>query len=619
MNRVTKILALGMLGVLTAASALRAQQVQATLSNDTVPVGQPVQLDVSVTGGQAKVPAQLTVDGLDIRQMGQSQNVQMSLGNGGFNAMTTTVYTYLVMPLREGTFTIPAITVNIGGGKTAKTAPQTLRVGPGGSGGGSMPVRPAIPAPQTQRPQTVPPQVQQMPPTQTQQGQDERPAFGSLIIPKKSAFVGEVVPVEMRFYIDEQYPFNAPRLPRLSGDGFTVMKMSEPVLRKQEVNGRLYNVVVCQTALIPAKAGTLTIPEATLDVEVQVPIRAPRGMDDLFSGLLGQPMSTREAVVKTEPEQLEAKALPRDGRPDDFSGAIGQFSMLSTASPKKTSAGDPVSLNVVVSGRGNFEAMGAPALADSEGWRTYPPKEKFEPSSGDLIGFNGKKNYEFMLLAKEDQTKTPEVKFAFFDPELGKYVELKNDAIAVNARGSSAGGGTQTAVASAATPIPTPQAAPSQPQPSVAQPGDELARNFAPAGFTPLFRQKEFLVANGAMALAWCAALVFALGRMASKSSFAHKSARRREAKQILHQMEGSEAAEFYQRAEDFIGLQLGGNITSDAHAALERSSQSEERKGALHDILARNQELKYSAGYSARGLDAEERNRVLDTLKTLL
>lgn len=605
-----------MLSLLTMASAIRAQQVQATLSNDSVSVGQPVQLDISVTGAQAKVPAQLTVDGLDIRQMGQSQNVQMSLNNGRFDATTTTVYTYLVMPLREGTYTIPAVAVNVGG-KALKTAPQTLRVGPGAGGGNGMPVRPAIPAPQTRPPQNVQPQVQQLPPTQTQQPQDDRPAFGTILIPKKSAYVGEVVPVEMRFYIDEQYPFNAPRLPRLSGDGFTVMKMSDPVLRKQEVNGRLYNVVVCQTALIPAKAGELTIPEATLDVEVQVPIRGPRGMDDLFSGLLGQSMSTREAVVKTQPEQLEAKALPREGRPDDFSGAIGQFSMLSTASPKKTSAGDPVSLNVVVSGRGNFEAMGAPTLADSEGWRTYPPKEKFEPNAGDVIGYNGKKNYEFMLLAREDQSATPEVNFAFFDPELGKYVELKNTAIAVNARGSSAGG-TQTAVASASTPAQQPQATPAQAAPSVPQPGDELVKNFAPAGFTPLFKQKEFLVANGVAALAWCAALVFAIGRIASRSSFAHKSALRREANGILRQMEGSEAAEFYQRAEDYIALQLGGIVTSDAHAALERSSLSDERKEAMRKILARNQELKYSAGYSAGGLDAEERKRVLDTLRTL-
>ena len=619
MNRATKLIALGTLSLLTAATALRAQQVQATLSNDTVSVGQPVQLDVSVTGGQAKVPAQLTVDGLDIRQMGQSQNVQMSLDNGRFNATTTTVYTYLVMPLREGTFTIPAIAVNVAGSKTLKTAPQTLRVASGvGGGGGSMPVRPAIPAPQTQRPQTVPPQVQQLPPAQTQQPQDDRPVFGTILIPKKSAYVGEVVPVELRFYVDEQYPCNAPLPPRLSGDGFTVMKMSDMKLRKQEVNGRLYNVAVFQTALIPAKAGMLTIPEATLPIEIQVPLRGTRDMADLLSGLMGQPMSVKETVVQTQPEELEAKALPREGRPEDFSGAIGQFSMLSTASPKKTSAGDPVSLNVVVSGRGNFEAMGAPTLAENEGWRTYPPKEKFEPTAGDVIGFNGKKNYEFMLLAREDQSKTPDVKFAFFDPEIGKYVELKNDAIAVNARGSSAAGNTQIAVASAATPTPAAQATPAQPAPSLPQPGDELAKNFAPAEYTSLFQQKEFLIANGAVAVAWCAALIFAIGRMASRSSLAHKSARRREAKQILHQMEGSEKTEFYQRAEEFIALQFGGIITSDAHAALERSSLSEERKEALREVLARNQELKYSAGYAPGGLDAEERKRVLDTLKTL-
>lgn len=615
MNSVTKKFTVWALGLLVMAVTVRAQDVQATLSNDVVAVGQPVELHITVATGAAKVPSKLTVDGLDIQQMGQSQSSQWTLSNQGLSVSTQIVYRYLVMPLREGTFTIPAVTVGLEGNKTQKTAPLTLRVGPGGSGGGyNMPVRPALPAPQTLPPQNVPPQVQQMPPPQKAQ-EDYRPAFGDIAIPKKTAYVGEVVPMELRFYVDEQYPFEPLQGPKVEGDGFTVGKISDPVLRKQEMNGRLYNVVVFQTALIPAKAGELTVTKATLPVSVQVPLRLPQDMQGAFSLFGRMPTQMQQELIESDPEKIEAKALPRDGRPADFSGAVGQFSMLSTASPKKTAAGDPVSLNVVVAGEGNFEAMGEPALAESEGWRMYPPKENFEARPGDMIGYGGKKTYEFMLLAREDQSKTPEVKFSYFDPKLEKYVELTNAQIAVSAKGSMPAS-SQTAVASAATSPPAAQAAP---EPTAPQPGDELVKNFTSAQFTPIFKQKKFLVANGVAAVAWCAALLFVVGRMASKSSYAQKSALRREAKQIYHEMEGSEAAEFYQRAEDLVALQLGGTVAGDAHAALERSSLSDERKEALRAILARNQELKYSAGFGAGSLGADERKQVLDTMKTLL
>ncbi|MEI8312032.1 MAG: BatD family protein, partial [Verrucomicrobiota bacterium] len=127
----------------------------------------------------------------------------------------------------------------------------------------------------------------------------------------------------------------------------------------------------------------------------------------------------REVTLKTKPVQIEVQPLPKDGRPEDFSGAVGKFSMEATVSPKKVSAGEPVNLKVAVSGQGNFEGMGAPALTGDEGWRSYPPSDKFQ--STDSIGFTGEKTFEFALIARQDQTRTPGARFSYFDPSTGKY------------------------------------------------------------------------------------------------------------------------------------------------------------------------------------------------------
>ena len=129
-------------------------------------------------------------------------------------------------------------------------------------------------------------------------------------------------------------------------------------------------------------------------------------MDDFFGGFFGNMMSSgdiRQITVPTQSAKLDVKPLPKEGRPDDFSGAIGQFSLQTSAAPKQAAAGDPISLNVTVSGRGNFDAMGSPVLLEADGWRTYPPGEKFEASPSDPIGFNGEKRFEYMLVAREDR------------------------------------------------------------------------------------------------------------------------------------------------------------------------------------------------------------------------
>ena len=69
--------------------------------------------------------------------------------------------------------------------------------------------------------------------------EESKVVFGDLIIPKKTIYVGEVVPVELRFYFDANYPVRLPDRPTFSGDGFTVMRFSKPIEKQQEVAGRV--------------------------------------------------------------------------------------------------------------------------------------------------------------------------------------------------------------------------------------------------------------------------------------------------------------------------------------------------------------------------------------------
>jgi hypothetical protein len=272
-------------------------------------------------------------------------------------------------------------------------------------------------------------------------------------------------------------------------------------------------------------------------------------------------------------------------------------------------------LNVAVSGRGNFDAMGAPVLLEADGWRTYPPGEKFEASQSDSIGFNGEKRFEYMLLAREDRSKTPVAELSFFDPSLEKYVTIRSSPIAVTAKGGAAD---QSAVA-AATPGPQPDATPASAAPVPED--DQLASDFAPASFTSFAITRRFFLVNGALAVAWSVVLLFGLGRMAAASSFAKQSAARRSNRNLLRKMEDPRCGpeQFFQTAKQFVNACLAENgSTSDVRDLLENSRASDQTKSALRNVLNRYDEWKYSASNAPPRLDEAERREILNQLKGL-
>src|SRR5688500_6139848 len=71
--------------------------VTATLNNSSTVVGQPVQLQIKVTGSaSARPPGAISAEGLDIRYSGQSQ----LLKGRNFNFTYSFMYNYTVMPLK---------------------------------------------------------------------------------------------------------------------------------------------------------------------------------------------------------------------------------------------------------------------------------------------------------------------------------------------------------------------------------------------------------------------------------------------------------------------------------------------------------------------------------------
>jgi hypothetical protein len=591
MNKIAAILTF--LFLLLAGPELLAQEATAGLSSPATQVGRPVEMVITVRDARdADVPQTIDVPGLRIVLQGRSNRVEMN----NFQITTSVTFTYAVVPERAGEFDIPAVEVRAGG-RSLSTNPLRLEVldsgirpQPGG--------QPSSPLQSFADPRGVP---------QT----EGLPFFGELVLSKKKAWVGEPVPAELRYYFLSNIGGEVGDRPNLAGEGFTTQKLANVPKREQIVNGENYVVFAFQTSITPAKAGTLEIPPAALEARLQIPGSAPPGFDDFFrnfGGMMppGMFANSQQVAVETRAEQIEVSALPKQGRPDDFTGAVGKFSMEATANPKKTSAGDPVTLRVVVSGQGNFEAMGAPVLTDDEGWRSYPPSEKFQ--SGDAINFSGEKVYEFMLVARKDQTQTPGVRFSFFNPDTGQYEILTQAPLPVEARAGEQAATTDAQgekSAEAPTPTPTPTPPP-------------VAKAAGSASWIPPIWNPAFLMANAMAALVWVVLIAAALIRMAARSESGLRRSRLRRLKSRIATLANCTDEEFLPSAASCLCQLLDLEVRPlEAEARIKNLNLEDTTKAVLLDLLARDAEVKYSYG-RPQIPDAALRGRILEALKKI-
>jgi hypothetical protein len=425
-------------------------RIQATLSNDHTTLSQPVRLELEVRNARRAEPPSISVEGLSVQFTSQATRMQTSNGEISF----TVSFTYLVTPQREGTFSIPPIKLNLNG-REFQTSPLTL----------------AVVKEETTKP-TEP----------------NKSYFGELVIPKDSAYVGEPVPVELRYYFDRRIwyqPYPQGQLPIIDGDGFVTAKYPDPTEKEVEVNGRWYRVLIYKTAITGVRAGQLDLRSATQEFLLHVPVlrNSPPGFDNDFDqspfGNSFNGYERKDISIGTNGAILEIKALPTDGRPANFTGAIGRFTMTGSIQPARANVGDPLDMQIQISGNGNFDRVQAPVLAATSIWHVHLVTSEIEAQ--DDIGLNAVKTFRYPLVANAPVRETPGASFSYFDPEQEKYVTLHLDPQAISVDGQPIAQPTPQSNPNASGE----QAANPSPSPSSAT-VDFVAKSETSASFEPL-------------------------------------------------------------------------------------------------------------------------------------
>jgi hypothetical protein len=548
-------------------------RVRGSLSSPTVGLGESVDYELTIEGAEApQNPPVPNVDGLEVR--GTSQSSQLSIVNSNVSRRVTITYT--LVPKREGKFTIPEMEVVVDG-RRLKTQPVELNVTPGEAMNDAGDL-----------------------------------AFAKVWLEKKSLYIGEVASIEVRLYLDAGARWEMRGNPVLNADGFTTQPLGKPVQRQVQLAGKTYHLVSFNTVITPGKAGKLNLGPVPVTLLVSKPGRSqPRF--DIFGQGFGQ---AQEMTVNAPAIEIDVKPLPVEGRPKDFSGAIGKFEFGATGSPERVKIGEPVSMKLTIKGHGNFDRIGQPALANPDGWTTYTAKQQFD--GGENGGTVGVKTFELPVTPTVKKTTMPVFAFSFFDPAVGKYVTLNNAAAPLTVEGE-------------------PLVAPKAPAPSVAIPAAEpkvepkapavqdILANLpelgaVSAGFGP--RMSPVMLFGTMFAPLPLILAVMAWRARRRDGKAARLAALRKERSALLARAKGAASrAEVLDAAVKAMcihaQLEDGGSPPDDDSAALLASRKlPAETEKALREIFEARTELLYAgAAHGEDRIGERERDRVLEAV----
>ena len=359
------------------------------------------------------IPAELEV------LMGPSTSSQSSfqMVNGHTSSSSSITYTYIICANKAGTYSIPAAHISVGG-KTIASNQLRIKVS-GASRQGA----------------------------QGQQGQGEgglRPAgsriSGSDLFIKVSAnkrSVHEQEPILLTYKV-----YTLVDLTSLKGNmpdlkGFHTQEVQLPQQKSykiETVNGRPYRTVTwSQYVMFPQITGKLEIPSITFDGIVIQQNRDVDPFEAFFNGGSGYV----EVKKKIKAPGLTIQVDPLPARPAGFSGGVGSFTISAQLNKTDIKANNPVTLRVIVSGRGNLKLIKKPEVKFPKDFDTYDAKvtDKTKLTSN---GVEGNMVYDFLAVPRnQGKYEIPPIEFVYYDTEANAYKTVKTQAFTLNvAKGS---------------------------------------------------------------------------------------------------------------------------------------------------------------------------------------
>lgn len=538
-----------------ASQALFAAQLVLDADTERLQVGQTIGLRLTVIDAALPgAPSWPAVPGAKIAYQGVQQSVVRISGK----TSRTVTYTYALTALNEGLINIPAMELNVGG-EAIRTDALSLKVSPRATG---------------------------------PSGAKAEASLRALGEPVQSAYVGQVLVYTMSFRTPEQVldrRFTPPTF-----DGLVAEQTRDGELREHRtvIDGEDWSVVQVDMPLVAAAPGERTITPGVMAVQVPELGRSGRGPARAFANV-------RNEVYSSESLKLTVRPLPAEGRPDDFSGLVGEFALSARLLDDTVATGDSVTLEITLSGDGTLAGFSLPPVAADAGFRAYDDTPTVEARVREGR-FTSAAAFRRAIVPERPGTLTlPPVELQVFNPRTGRYERLQTEPLTLNV---TPGEGEATLSTFS-------QGAADQRRDVEAQADDIAPLHPRAKADRALFRPQDPLVL-GLVGLPWLGFFGLLARELAQRVK--PKADPRRALSQRLNRAEKAELAELLDLFRESLGLALGRPapaLDQDALSALPTTHRDEAQR-----LYADLEAARYGGG-----ADAGLRERTLRLCRALL
>ncbi|MCK7589330.1 BatD family protein [Subsaxibacter sp. CAU 1640] len=330
---------------------------------------------------------------------GPNQSVSQSWVNGVRSFSKT--YSYFLAPKKQGKFTIGQATIEIDG-ETYKTTPVAVEIT------GAV-----------QRPND--------PDNAVAVADDNIHLVAE--ISKTNPYLNEAITVVYKLYVSANTGVSNWR--EIDNPKYNSFWSQNIDIKGMKVENGTYNgedyryVVLKKTVLYPQKTGKLEIEPLSLDLTVEV----PTNRRDIFGGRL---MTQVHKTVSAGSKTINVKPLPEQGKPADFTGAVGNFDFKVTTSKTNLNATESLQATVQVSGNGNLKLFQLPKLTLPSSLEVYEPEHN-ENIRTDLNGMQGSISDDYTIVPQfKGKYPIQSVSFSYFDLKTETYKTISSGNIVID-------------------------------------------------------------------------------------------------------------------------------------------------------------------------------------------
>lgn len=386
--------------------------ISSSVDRNVVELGDPITLSITVTGERGSSPDPLLPDLSDFEVYSSGKNTSISIVNGRFSSILE--MSYVLVPKKMGILTIGPVTV--------KEKNEIISSNP-------IKVEVKHPGKIGQSPGQKRDTDRVTAPNRTEN------FFIEQVVDKRRPYVGEQVTLTFRFYQAENL-WEQPTLEWPEFNGFTVEDLPPNNRYFKIINNKRYRVTEIKRALFPITAGDVTInsPRLTIREDIFDTFMDPFNM---FGRGRRRTRPSGPEILTADRIRFTVRPLPVQGKPGNFSGAVGQYKIRAIYDKDSVGVDEPITMKIVLSGSGNIKSLPAISFPEMPDFRVYESgKTESINNSGGVV--SGSMTFEQAIIpVTSGNFRIPSVEFSFFNPKTRKYQTVRTNPTDIIASGEA--------------------------------------------------------------------------------------------------------------------------------------------------------------------------------------